>query len=348
MAIKHVILHEVKRENDGSPVISSLRDTENSIEGLGVKLTEQLIQLFDQSSLNIGEFGVDGDPNLEPAFEQQLKQFYNVESMSCHSFVDMTKAMATRYSEIISAPKLQSVKGGILVFYEYDYNKSIQLAVAILDRIDGIDAKSGSLDLTPSTIIDLNRLHLGAAIDLTKWHAGLTHRHIKFKTGQSVDMREYFELFVGCQRDKQAALRETTALKNAIKTYSEKLNLDEDTIQDKLEVAHKFIQDQKKNGKEVLLSHIANAVFPENSKAFLTVAKNDTHNISEQIAISPSELKRYVRLAGRGKGISISFNNDLLNKTVKYENKQLIFTDIPESLKNSILELQGKNVEGHR
>lgn len=53
-----------------------------------------------------------------------------------------------------------------------------------------------------------------------------------------------------------------------------------------------------------------------------------------------SNLKRYVRLSGRGKGVSISFDNELLGKTVTFEDEQLIFTDIPETLKQSIIGLQ--------
>ncbi|MBT2916815.1 nucleoid-associated protein, partial [Vibrio anguillarum] len=102
MAIKNVILHEVTRKNDGDPVVTNLRDEENSIEGLGSKLTEQLMELFSQSTLNIGEFGVDGDSTLEPAFEQQLKRLQNKEK----TFVETTKDMAERFADIIREPKL--------------------------------------------------------------------------------------------------------------------------------------------------------------------------------------------------------------------------------------------------
>lgn len=335
MSIKNVILHEVTREKDGDPVIKNLRDEENSTDGLGIKLTEQLIELFSQSTLNIGEFGVDGDSTLEPAFEQQLKRLHNKEK----SFVETTKAMAERFADIISEPKLQSVKGGILAFYIYEYRDNKLLAVTVLNRIDGINA-SKDLDLSLSTIIDLNRLHLGASINLTDWDEGLSNRYIKFKIGRSVEMRDYFESFVGCQRDKQAATRETNALKTAIKTYSTELGLDGDAIQSKLDNAHGFIQDQQKVGKEVLLTHVANAVFPDTADDFLAVARNDEYQLSENIAISSAELKRYVRLSGRGKGVSISFDNELLGKTVTFCDDQLIFTDIPETLKQSIIDLQ--------
>ncbi|MCG7491604.1 nucleoid-associated protein [Vibrio sp. Of14-4] len=335
MAIKNVILHEVTRDNDGAPVVTNLRDEENSTEGLGSKLTEQLIELFSQSTLNIGEFGADGDPTLEPAFEQQLKRLHNKEK----TFVETTKDMAERFAEIISEPKLQSVKGGILAFYMYEYRENTLLAITVLNRIDGINA-SKDLDLSSATIIDLNRLHLGASINLTDWEEDLSSRYIKFKTGRSVEMRDYFESFIGCQRDKQAATRETSALKTAIKTYSSELGLDSDDTQSKLDSAHSFIQEQQKAGKEVLLTHVANAVFPDSTDDFLVIARNDEHQLSEQIAISSAELKRYVRLSGRGKGVSISFDNELLGKTVTFENEQLIFTDIPETLKQNIIDLQ--------
>ncbi|HHX8443008.1 TPA: nucleoid-associated protein [Vibrio diabolicus] len=335
MAIKNVILHEVTRDEDGDPVVTNLRDEENSTDGLGSKLTEQLIDLFSQATLNIGEFGVDGDSSLEPAFEQQLKRFHSQEK----SFVETTKDMAERFADIISEPKLKSVKGGILAFYIYEYRDNTLLAVTVLNRIDGINA-SKDLDLSSATIIDLNRLHLGASINLTDWDEGLSSRYIKFKTGRSVEMRDYFESFIGCQRDKQAAIRETNALKTAIKTYSSELGLDSDAAQSKLDNAHGFIQEQQKAGKEVLLTHVANAVFPDSTDDFLAVARNDEHQLSEQIAISAAELKRYVRISGRGKGVSISFDNELLGKTVTYEDEQLIFTDIPETLKQSILDLQ--------
>ncbi len=316
-------------------LLKNLRDEENSTEGLGSKLTEQLIELFSQSTLNIGEFGVDGDPTLEPAFEQHLKRLHNNEE----TFVETTKAMAERFADIISDSKLQSVKGGILAFYRYEYRNCTLLAITVLNRIDGINA-SKDLNLSSATIIDLNRLHLGAAINLTDWEEGLSSRYIKFKTGRSVEMRDYFESFIGCQRDKQAASRETTALKSAIKTYSSELGLDSDATQSKLDSAHSFIQEQQKAGKEVVLTHVANAVFPDSTDDFLAVARNDDHQLSEQVAISSAELKRYVRLSGRGKGVSISFDNDLFGKTVTYEDEQLIFSEIPETLKQSILDLQ--------
>ncbi len=46
----------------------------------------------------------------------------------------------------------------------YEYRGNTLLAITVLNRIDGINA-SKDLDLSSATIIDLNRLHLGASIN---------------------------------------------------------------------------------------------------------------------------------------------------------------------------------------
>jgi nucleoid-associated protein len=88
VAINHVILHEVKRKGDGDPVIENYRADENNASGLAGALTDSLIDLFTHSTLNIGEFAVDGDANLIPAFEQTLQDHY--EHLTCDDFVAMT------------------------------------------------------------------------------------------------------------------------------------------------------------------------------------------------------------------------------------------------------------------
>ena len=77
MSINYVIIHEVKRIEDGGEVTENLRATVNNPNGLAGDLTDSLISLFSHSTLNIGEFAVDGDNAAEPPFEQTLKNHYD-------------------------------------------------------------------------------------------------------------------------------------------------------------------------------------------------------------------------------------------------------------------------------
>ncbi|WP_110457411.1 nucleoid-associated protein [Shewanella algidipiscicola] len=336
MAINHVIIHEVKRDEDGEAVSENLRSTENNAVGLAGSLTDSLITLFSHSTLNIGEFAVDGDNSLIPPFEQGIKNHY--QNLNCRDFVEMTRRMASRYAQIMRRPNLQSVKGGLLVFYEYESYGKTWLALAVLQRSEGYNA-SPTLELEPSQIIDINKLHLGAAINLTDWEEDLSNRYIKFKTGTAAEVRDYFEEYIGCQRDKQAAILETKNLKKAVQDYAQNsLNLSEVDTQQKIDDAHGFIKEKLQSGKEVKLSDLANRVFPESPDDFLTVARN-TYDVGEEIAISNAELKKYLRISGKAGGVSISFDRNLLGSQVIYSDDcKLTFNEIPATLKAEITE----------
>ena len=76
MAIKHVIIHVVKRDKDGERLSKQLRNNENSTEGMTAQLTDGLLELFSNDHLNIGEFGVDGVNEVEHACELKLKNIF--------------------------------------------------------------------------------------------------------------------------------------------------------------------------------------------------------------------------------------------------------------------------------
>ncbi len=337
MAIKHVIIHVVKRDKDGEKLEKQLRNTENSTEGLTEKLTGELIELFSNTSLNIGEFGVDGDNELIPPFEKTLNTYYT-QKTNCSDFVQMTKDFANRYEHVLVKNSLSSVKGGYLVCYQYEYRNEDWLAIAILQRSEGIDIDTVKLDVISTQILELEKLHLGTAVNLSKWKQDLSHRYIKFKTGRAAVIRDYFEEFIGCQRDKLAAAKETKNLRTAIIEYAvEELGLTTDQAQQKVATALNFIKEQIKAKKNILLSEVSKAVFPTASDDFLTVAQLD-HDISEELAIDPTELRHYEKISGKGNGVSITFDRDKLDKTVTYKDGILSFSEIPDLLKTEILE----------
>jgi nucleoid-associated protein len=341
MAIKHVIIHVVKRDKDGERLSKQLRDQENNTEGMTAQLTDGLIELFTNANLNIGEFGVDGDNEAIPAFEQKLNKYYiNEDDCDCSDFVEMTKELANRYESIILADQLQSVKGGYLVFYQYEKNGDDWLAIAILNKTEGIDV-SANLDVIASEILDLKKLHLGAAINLTQWKSDLSARYVRFRAGLAAEVRDYFEKYIGCQRDKLAAQIETKKLKDSIQDYAKTIcKMDDDATSQKVAQAHDYIKEQQKLGNQVYLSHVANHIFPDRSDDFCIHAK-DNHDLPEELVIDSRVLKSYKKISGRGDGISISFGREMLNSTVKYENGQLTFSKIPDSLRIAIEEELG-------
>ena len=343
--INHLILHEVARRKDGENFKKNLRNEENSLTGITAEFAESLGDLFTKSNLNIGQFAVDGDPTIQPFFEQFLLENYSKTDLICKDFVKLTQKMARRFENQIESSKKTNVKGGLFVFYEYEVNGKLWMAIAILQRSDAYNADDENLELESSEVIDLDRLHLGATVNLTDWAEGSSKRYIKFKAGLAKDVRDYFEEYIGCQRDKSLATCETKFLKEALTTYaSETLKLDNDQQQAKLDLAHAYIREKMELGEDISLSSLAKHVFPEHNEDFVLQATSN-YSLGETISIDNKVLQTFKRISGRNKDISISFNRDLLGKSINYVPKKdseksgkLVIDSLPESLEKAILE----------
>jgi nucleoid-associated protein len=343
MSIQYIAIHIVKREENGDPLFVKLRDTVNPLAGLSGDLADQLLSLFDEANLNKGEFGVDGDNTVEPLFEQKLKNYYT-EALEIADFIGFTRALATNYRTILDYNA--AIKGGYLVYYQYEKNGDKWLGVAVIPRKDGYDITDANAEVIESNLLELSKLHLGAAINLSKWKLDINTRYISFKTGQAKEIRDYFENYIGCQRDKKAIKIETRKLREAVRQQAKNIGLDDLEAQERVDIAHSHIQQRLKDNKLVLLSVIANAVFPEDPKGFITKATND-FELGEELTIDVSELKRYKKLAGSTKNINVSFDRKMLGESVIYEpanpddedSKDLLrISEIPLSLKRAIVE----------
>jgi len=343
MAIKEVIIQVVKRKKTGATVTMNLRDDVNKVEKLSTKLTDDLLELFTSSSLQHGEFGASGDTTAIPVFEQKINIYFD-SNLECNDFAGFSKVIAKQYQSAIE--KVPSAKGGYLVFYRYTYLKDEWLGLTILSRLEGADVSDNNNELVESKVLDLTRLHLGAAINLTDWKAGISTRYIRFKIGTAKEIREYFEAFIGCQRDKEAAKNETRNLKKAIQSHALKLGDDNRAIQARVETALTTIKATPK-GDPVLLDTIANAVFPSDPKSFIKTATQE-FQVNEEVLIHNSELSQYKRIKGGNKNISLSFERTMLGKSVLFEPAaegteevdKLIILEIPYGLKQELIEEQ--------
>lgn len=333
--ISKMIVHEVSREKDGDELKIYTRDQVNNTDNVGKKLTSDLIELFKNATLNIGEFALDGDPENQPTFEISLAEW----NKNKKTFEDFTKSLTHFFRDIIVNKKLHNVKGGLLVFYTYTTEKRDWLAIAIVERTEGINTDK-DLNLLLTQIIDLDKLHLGAAINLTDWSAGISKRYIRFKTGAASEVRDYFEQFIGCQRDKEAAIRETNGLREAITSFGTKTNLSESEVNEALNKASQFINNQINNGREIKLTSIANHIFPDSSNEFRQHAQEKS--LSEDLAIDKKELRKFIRISGRAGGISISFDRELLGSKVQFINDKLTIEkkNLPEDLVKEIVKEQ--------
>lgn len=339
MSIQHIITHEIRRvkskkvgneeiindENIEDKIISRIKDKGNDISKLDDELKIDLIRLFTRASLYVGEFAVNDDPNVEPAFEQKLKFFYNNTS-SCSDFVQLTIELANHFQEILKKDK--RINGGYLVFFEYTVSDQVKLAIAVINKTKGTDLDN-DLNFIAREILDIEKLHLGATISINDWLEGLSNRYIRFKKGNADEVRDYFEEFIGCRVDKNAPKEETRGLKSAIETFvKDELKLDQAQIDVKLAETHSFITGKLKNNEDVILEHIAKRIFPDKSDEFFKHA-SDEHNLSNHIKISKGVLRDFKKISSSNKDVTLSVARHLIGKQIDRKNGKI---EIDETL----------------
>lgn len=318
MSIQHIIVHEIRRVKEDKKstekLIAKIKDTENNLGTLSAELSAQLLKLFSSASLMVGQFSIGKDTALKPAFEQELDSYYSGDD--CLNFVEMTKKMAEHFKTFLVHNK--SITGGFLVFFEFKGEEHTKLAVAVINKSNATDINA-DLDFIAKEILDINKLHLGATINVTEWRGEFAERYIRFKNGQS-DVTDYFQKFIGCDVDAKAAIEETRKLREAIEKFSEsQLELSQDEVDQNLATAYSYINECIKNGDDIVLENVAKRVFPANSDDFFEFASVG-HNLSGIIKINTTELRGFMKLTSKRKDLSITFSRELLNNKIKFEN----------------------------
>lgn len=318
MSIQHIIVHEIRRVKEDKKstetLVVKIKDTENDLRTLSGELAEQLLKLFSRSSLMVGQFSIGSDTEKKPAFEQVIDNFYSGDN--CVDFIEMTRELAQYFKTFLVENK--SITGGFLVFFEFKGDEHTKLAVAVINKSNATDINP-DLDFIAKEILDLDKLHLGATINITEWRSDIYDRYIRFKNGQSENVTDYFQKFIGCVVDRQAADEETRKLKEAIESFTKnKLKLEQSDADDYLALAHSYINECISKGDDVVLLNIAKHVFTANSDDFFEYA-SEGHNLSGILQISTSELKGFKKFSSSRKDLSITFAKALLNDKIKFE-----------------------------
>lgn len=346
MSIQHIIVHEIRRVKVDKKVtdklIVQIKDKENDLTTLNPELSAGLLKLFSKSSLMVGQFSIKDDTDKKPAFEQNLDDFYDGEN--CLDFVAMTGKLAGYFQKYLEANK--NISGGFLVFFEFKGDEHTKLAVAVINRSTATDVDI-NLDFIAKEILDLEKLHLGATINITEWCAEISDRYIRFKNGQSDNVTDYFQKFIGCEVDKQAATEETKKLRDAIETFaSKKLLLPQEVVDECLSSAYTYINECLDKGDDIVLENISKRVFPDKSEEFFEYA-SEGHNLSGILQISTTELKGFKKFSSTRKNLSITFARNLLHNQIKFED-DILKIDSSLLSDNLIAELRAASAESEQ
>lgn len=336
MEIKNIIVHEVLKDKAGKDSVINPREHENTIDLHAQDLSQQLSSLFRKTGLSSGNFSEpEDDDDPRPTFLTLLEKYYINDKFT--DFVSFSKSSTREFKRKLD--KSGGSKGGYLWLNHYTHNGDHFLSIVLLRKQSGLAFVDG-LDLGAVEGIDLKTLHMACRINLSNWKSGDSDRYIAFKIGRAAkDVTEYFGKFIGCEEYRQSK-EDTTALVNVTKDYCKSHNLSDINTRE----AKKFVFDQCRSWADNeqptyidKLSEMLDAKYSipvDKGGVFLEIAQGPDYELTNEIQINKNGLRGLIRYSGQGKGISISFESDLLGSSILFNKmkKTLTIKEIPNTL----------------
>lgn len=338
MEIKAAIIHHLKKLQHKSGEDSVSVHWRNDLLPANDTLTAvcaQTLHLFSKKGNSTGTFGEDEDLHRFPV---RVKEHLS----GAVDFLEFSKiAVNIIKGEMEGAPL---ATGGHAFIVSYEVGGEEFLLVTMLKLREGAGIDDDNLDLTPTLVIDTDKLHEAAKVNLSRWDAG-TVPYLTFIKGRGADeVTAYFRKALACD-DYTSGRHHTKQVIDAAETYVlqiESLSAEEKQERWK-EVRGKLHDCFSKSKEEVVLTAIAVAVDgiePERFIEFVTTGEN-AHKFQFSHGFKPDQsvYKKLRRVQGKMGTIAVSFDiEDVAEKRVTYDENQdaLLIHNPSESLKAEV------------
>ena len=231
--------------------------------------------------------------------------------------------------------------GGHLFFIKYSEGNEPFILALLLKDIEGFVVNK--MELSESHILNLDKLHFGARVNIKNWIAD-NGNYITFLKGSNrVNVTSYFKKFLCIDDSSFNEPRDNTRkLTSAVKDYCNEFHSDNETrkFQIRERVANELYT-KNENNEAVTLAAVSALISPENTNHFVEYINEMQYEIQPDFKVDKTSIRQLTRYQGKTKNISISFEHDAIEKglinlkTVQQNGQEkpiLEILDIPDNL----------------
>lgn len=311
MPIRHVIVHQLDKQPDGSPAVLHARDTELPPSAAIESLQGDLNDSYNAKQGKAWGF-FHGESGAYP-FSGWLKQYLEEQQ----DFTNFSRMAVEHLQKLMEEVSLSI--GGHVLFTHYQQGMTEYLMIAVLQEVEtvGLD---GDLNVVVSRYLDTSSFSCAARINLSEWQNNSNSKQyisiVKGKSGRKNS--DYFRDFIGCQEGVDGP-GETRTLLMAFTEYVEKEDLPEESAREKTHVLLDYATTQTKLGQPLHLQELSEVLDEDRPQAFYDHIRNSDYGLSPEIPADKRTLNQFRRFTGRAEGLSISFEAHLLGSNVTYD-----------------------------
>ena len=328
ITVNQIVLHQLVKhaENETTSMESVLRDELLTI----TPEVEQMMLQLHQGYQNKGKaFGVFQENSI---FAQDLNRLLENEINFLNFSQQSTKLLAQELG------KYNFADSGTLILCQYNFLATDYLFIALLDsRISMLVDEN--LEIRRTEYLDITQFDIAARINLTDLQVNAnSNRYLTFIKGRvGRKISDFFMDFLGAEEGLNPQVQNQCLLQ-AVSDYCEQGDLNKEQTQAVKKQVFEYCKGQLASGDEIALTELSANLPTLNERPFVTFTEEQDYGLEEMIPPVRSALKTLTKFSGSGKGVTLSFDADLLNNRIEWDplTDTLTIKGIPPNLKDQL------------
>ena len=328
ITVNQIVLHQLVKhaENETTTMESVLRDELLTI----TPEVEQMMLQLHQGYQNKGKaFGVFQENSI---FAQDLNRLLENEIDFLNFSQQSTKLLAQELG------KYNFADSGTLILCQYNFLATDYLFIALLDsRISMLVDEN--LEIRRTEYLDITQFDIAARINLTDLQVNAnSNRYLTFIKGRvGRKISDFFMDFLGAEEGLNPQVQNQCLLQ-AVSDYCEQGELNKEQTQAVKKQVFEYCKGQLASGDEISLTELSANLPTLNERPFVTFTEERDYGLEETIPPVRSALKTLTKFSGSGKGVTLSFDADLLNNRIEWDplTDTLTIKGIPPNLKDQL------------
>ena len=328
ITVNQIVLHQLVKhaENETTMMESVLR---NELLTITPEVEQMMLQLH-QGYQNKGKaFGVFQENSI---FAQDLNRLLENEINFLNFSQQSTKLLAQELG------KYNFADSGTLILCQYNFLATDYLFIALLDsRISMLVDEN--LEIRRTEYLDITQFDIAARINLTDLQVNAnSNRYLTFIKGRvGRKISDFFMDFLGAEEGLNPQVQNQCLLQ-AVSDYCEQGELNKEQTQAVKKQVFEYCKGQLASGDEIALTELSANLPTLNERPFVTFTEEQDYCLEETIPPVRSALKTLTKFSGSGKGVTLSFDADLLNNRIEWDplTDTLTIKGIPPNLKDQL------------
>ncbi|WP_288505760.1 nucleoid-associated protein YejK [uncultured Haemophilus sp.] len=328
ITVNQIVLHQLVKhaKNETTTMESVLRDELLTI----TPEVEQMMLQLHQGYQNKGKaFGVFQENSI---FAQDLNRLLENEINFLNFSQQSTKLLAQELG------KYNFADSGTLILCQYNFLATDYLFIALLDsRISMLVDEN--LEIRRTEYLDITQFDIATRINLTDLQVNSnSNRYLTFIKGRvGRKISDFFMDFLGAEEGLNPQVQNQCLLQ-AVSDYCEQGELNKEQTQAVKKQVFEYCKGQLASGDEIALTELSANLPTLNERPFVTFTEEQDYGLEETIPPVRSALKTLTKFSGSGKGVTLSFDADLLNNRIEWDPLTDILTikGIPPNLKDQL------------